>query len=114
MNPDLEVFLNHLDECLQLSKPIFKLGERAVIYFNLLGRFTIPIELKEELHEELSKRDHETVNVSYYQGKVYTIIISCAWQLDEDNKIIAPTKPAQIIEQILDADQSKDEGDNNE
>ncbi len=87
MSDELIRFLNHVDSVLELLKPIYKAGERTAVYFTLLNKFDIDEKDSEHLQQEILKRDTETPAISYYQNKVYTVIISNPWTIDKDGII---------------------------
>lgn len=93
---ELKRFIKHVDQILELAKPIYKEGERAAVYFNLLDKFNIPEEDVEELTIAMIERDCELPSISIYQDKVYTVIISSPWKLDEDGEVIRPERTEEV------------------
>lgn len=92
MSIELSRFLEHVDSVLELVKPVYETGERTAVYFTLLNKFDIDESESEELQKEIMKRDTETPAISYYQNKVYTVIISNPWTLNEDKTITRSVK----------------------
>ena len=101
ISEELERFLNHVDSILELTKPVYEAGERTAVYFTLLNKFNIGETEGESIQNEIIARDLETPSISFYQDKVYTVIISNPWKLNEDGTITRPDKSGEPRECVI-------------
>lgn len=83
MNNNIQDVLNHIDDVIETSRVIYEKGAQCALYFNLLQKFDIHVELIDELEIEIAKRDHEKAMISHYQGKIYNVTITTPWRWDD-------------------------------
>lgn len=102
MNTSSQDLLTHIDNIIELTKPVFENGAKCAIYIDLWKKFEIDENELETLKSEFAKRDHGKPMISVFNGLIYNVTLPSPWLMNDDGFVIAPNKIEDMSCEIQD------------